>query len=299
MSEINVISELPELANPVEIKSFDASELISNEDITKYITENIPLAHLKGCESISYNPDYSHFSEKPGILGCWNTKTNEININEHRALYGRNGLLETVTHEIGHNAQQVAISSNEMLDSAWKSLHEASFKTYEESGRGFVSSYAMTNHEEDFAECYANYVLDPESLAFFCPEKFAFMKEIVFGDHATTELANNVKNLELSDGQCFVCTIDELTTSEPPVAEVESGLTEESQNTLEKAVQEAKVDSSEVKESSEYRDYCVCGTNCSGSCRGSCSGGCSGRCSGSCSGTCSGGCSGSCFRGSK
>jgi hypothetical protein len=45
---------------------------------------------------------------------------------------------------------------------------------------GFVTNYARTNHLEDFAETAKFYWIAPEELRRISPEKFAFMRDVVF-----------------------------------------------------------------------------------------------------------------------
>jgi hypothetical protein len=45
---------------------------------------------------------------------------------------------------------------------------------------GFVSDYARTNEYEDFAETYRVYVYEPEVLRFYNPDKYEYMRQVVF-----------------------------------------------------------------------------------------------------------------------
>ncbi|MCG8671033.1 MAG: putative zinc-binding metallopeptidase, partial [Pseudomonadales bacterium] len=45
---------------------------------------------------------------------------------------------------------------------------------------GFVTDYAKTNGQEDFAESYACYLCDPQTLNRF-PEKYLYMQQLLKG----------------------------------------------------------------------------------------------------------------------
>jgi hypothetical protein len=64
----------------------------------------------------------------------------------------------TLMHEIGHEVEFHAISKTEREE--WKALHDQSNKR-----SSFVSAYAMTKEEEDFADTYAKYTTDTAGLA--------------------------------------------------------------------------------------------------------------------------------------
>lgn len=162
----------------LEITGFENCELVKNDEIREYIENNIPPEHLEGCPSVEFNPNYGLFVENPGTLGCFDRITHEIHINENSELVGPDSLLETVVHEIGHNVHENLKCENPRMAEKWEELYVNS--DY------FVSEYATTTVNEDFAECYAKYVQDPELLKFVCPEKYAFMHEYVF--HASAEL---------------------------------------------------------------------------------------------------------------
>ena len=162
----------------LEISGFENCELIDNQEIREYIENNIPKEHLNGCPSIEFSPDDPQFIKEPDTLGYFNTLTHEIHINENPVLLGPDSLLETVVHEIGHNVHENLKWDNPFLAEKWEELYCNS--------EYFVSEYASKSVNEDFAECYAKFIQDPELLKFFCPEKYAFMHEYVF--HSPGEL---------------------------------------------------------------------------------------------------------------
>jgi hypothetical protein len=67
--------------------------------------------------------------------------------------------------------------NNSELYKEWGDLNTQSRKT----GQGFVSDYARTNKEEDFAESYMAYIRYPQILKAANPVKYKFMRQHVFG----------------------------------------------------------------------------------------------------------------------
>ncbi len=179
--------------NSFEVTSFESCELISNQELCNYIETNIPVEHLEGCTGITYNPNAECFQDHPDALGCYSEVTREISINEHMTLEGTNGLLETVTHEIGHNVHTSLREASPDLALVWNELYETSYAT----GCEFISEYATTTPFEDFAECYANYIRNPEVLALVCPTKFAFMDKFVFNGIYSSVFENAMMDCDL------------------------------------------------------------------------------------------------------
>lgn len=189
----------------IEIDNFEHSELISNQEIAEFLQSNIPIEHLEGCPRIEFNPKADCFAENPNALGCFNTVTNEIFINSHESLKETGGLLETLTHEIGHNAHAQLEANSPLLADKWAEIYENSLAIFTQEGTGFVSEYALTNQYEDFAESYNCYVNDPEALAFFAPEKYAFMDKFIF--HGQNSFLDSIEltepNSSASNYRCF------------------------------------------------------------------------------------------------
>ena len=192
----------------LEVSNFENSELASTVEICEYINTNIPSEHLVGCPQIEYNPEASVFvNECPDALGAYDTRSGEIFINEHNSLEGSNGMLETITHEIGHNAHANLEKEAPHLAECWSKMYEESLVKEFFIGDGFVSEYAKTNQYEDFAECYSNYVRNPEALAFLCPEKYAFMNQYVFHQNSGMDFDvlydGQLESLSSQDFRCF------------------------------------------------------------------------------------------------
>jgi hypothetical protein len=168
-----------ELVEYTEISSFEASGLLTTEDVADYVRETLPPSHLENCPSIQYQPECN--GNYPSALGSFDRTTNEICIwTPPEGLESSEDVLETITHEIGHNVHENIIDKQPEVAVRWAELHQQSWEMYIQDGTGFVSGYAQTNVYEDFAETYQTYVQDPEKLIFFNPEKYEFMRENVF-----------------------------------------------------------------------------------------------------------------------
>ncbi len=75
-------------------------------------------------------------------------------------------------HEIAHHVFDNVLS----IDERYIWVNEIS------CSEGYVSSYALKNTQEDFAESYSQYVFGPALLLDF-REKFRFMKQVVFSEY--------------------------------------------------------------------------------------------------------------------
>lgn len=163
--------------NETKIKGFEQIDSIDNTDIAKYINETIPPDHLQACPEIEYNPKSKIFDD-PDCLGTFDTLTNSIEIASEGRFDSYGDMLDTLTHEIGHNEHARLEYISPQAFSKWDALYDDSMKNAD--GFGFVSEYARTDRYEDFAESYKTYIRDPELLKFMSPEKYTFMKYNVF-----------------------------------------------------------------------------------------------------------------------
>ncbi|MBI5649631.1 MAG: putative zinc-binding metallopeptidase [Chloroflexi bacterium] len=165
-----------------DISNFTESGLTDSNTVAAYITANIPAEHLEGLDSIEYVNDPAAYQD--GLQGMWEsdpwTGETGIDVFPHDS---QNELFDTVAHEIGHNAEAVMLQQNPDMIDQWNDLYGASAATYNASGgeqNEFVSPYARTSPEEDFAESYATFINDPALLQAASPDKYDFMAENVF-----------------------------------------------------------------------------------------------------------------------
>ena len=173
--------ETQEFANATEICNFEGCTLLGNEQLAGYLNETLPPSHLEGCPRIEFDPHNYEFVNSPGTLGFYECGSHAIHIaDETRFPGGAEGVLDTVTHEVGHNAYAGLIETNPELAAKWEALNAESWQELLTDGAGFVSDYATTNQYEDFAESYMAYVRDPEKLQILSPDKYAFLHDYVF-----------------------------------------------------------------------------------------------------------------------
>ncbi|MBN1921594.1 MAG: hypothetical protein JW892_10135 [Anaerolineae bacterium] len=161
-----------------DVSGFSKSEVLTSREVVTFLRNEFPPAHTskRNLEKIEYTDQYK--SEKPGyyVAGTCYTKDGKSRIEINRQ--NKNGATDagkmksTISHEVGHNVHNNVMSA-EMRD-AWKEISQAS------ADDEYVSDYAKTKVQEDFAETYAFYMLDPEALNEISPEKYEFMREHVF-----------------------------------------------------------------------------------------------------------------------
>jgi len=179
LSETN--GETREFVGPTEVCGFENCELMSNEQLGNYLSETIPPSHLEGCPSIEFDPQNYEFMNDPQTLGFYECGSHAIHIaDETRFTEGAEEIIETVIHEVGHNAYAEIIETNPILEAQWEGLNAGSYLQFLVDGTGFVSDYARTNQYEDFAESYMTYIGDPEKLQMLSPDKYEFMYDHVF-----------------------------------------------------------------------------------------------------------------------
>lgn len=162
------------------VSGFENVSDMSNQQIIDYINEVIPPEHLADCSKIEYSPNNKIFKDYPNALGIYDVIKREIFIAGEERFENKDLLYDTVVHEAGHSAYSYIGKDNPQALQVWDSIYNTSLVTYEKTGMGFVSAYAMQNKFEDFAESYMTYVRDPELLQFVNEQKYNFMKYNVF-----------------------------------------------------------------------------------------------------------------------
>lgn len=168
------------------ITDFEASGLITNQEVQSYLRETIPLSHLDNCRIIRYIPQLVEVYSTPAA-GKFIPLFRHISVYAvPSAIYSQEELLETLIHEVGHNAYFNIRLENKELAEQWDELHRQSEVTFASEGLGFVSEYARTDELEDFAESYAAYVRNPPSLNLASPPKYEFMRQTVFAGREYT-----------------------------------------------------------------------------------------------------------------
>jgi hypothetical protein len=173
--------ELDTWVGRTEIRGFEGCCVIGSEDLAAYLTALIPPSHLEGCPSIEFDPQNPNFLAEPDTLGFFECDSHAIHIaSEDSFPDGIEGLLDTITHEVGHNAHAALMETSPSLAREWDGMHASSPQRSLGDGLGFVSEYAKTSQFEDFAESYMTYVRDPGTLMFASQEKYQFLRDHVF-----------------------------------------------------------------------------------------------------------------------
>lgn len=162
------------------VTNFEASGLLTNEQVVYYLSQAIPPAHLDHCRVIEYQHRQVGLHATP-VSGSFTPMFRQIYV------YATGGeqqtavdILGTLTHEIGHNVHYNLRREDWELARRWTELYQQSKDLYAREGLGFVSDYAQFNDFEDFAETYRAYILAPETLIYFNPDKYVFMRDVVF-----------------------------------------------------------------------------------------------------------------------
>lgn len=164
-----------------EIRGFEGCSAIGSEDLAAYLTELTPPSHLEGCPIIEFDPRNPTFIEHPGTVGFFERDSHAIHIaSENSFPDGIEGLLDTVTHEVGHNVHAALMETSPGLAREWEGIYASTLRKNWGDGLGFVSEYAKTSQFEDFAESYMTYIRDPGTLMFVSPEKYQFLQAHVF-----------------------------------------------------------------------------------------------------------------------
>lgn len=162
------------------IINFETSDLFTNEEIQAYLRQSIPASHLDNCRVIEYQARLvgDHTSQ---VAGSFTPMFRQIYVYQTSQEYhNTEHLLDTLVHEVGHNAHYNLWRKDWDLKTRWAELYLRSKETFAREGLGFVSEYALSNDFEDFAETYRIYVRDPELLRLVNPEKYEFMRQEVF-----------------------------------------------------------------------------------------------------------------------
>jgi hypothetical protein len=163
------------------INDFEASGLMTNAQVEAYLRATIPQAHLDNCRAIRYIP-------KTVEVGSEVAAGKFIPLFRYISVYAApppyhtlDDLLQTLVHEIGHNAHFNLRLVDQERAKRWTELYQQSQATFAATGLGFVSEYARLNEFEDFAESYAAYVRQPGLLKHYNPDKYEYMRQNIFG----------------------------------------------------------------------------------------------------------------------
>jgi hypothetical protein len=165
----NLDSKLTNGKINLALTGFDRQKLISLDELKKLVT-SVPHHHLAGLAEISYQPVEQTLY--PGLSRAHLCAAEYIQELRKIVIYkaaDKSTLKHIIAHEIGHYVFHRII--DQKLRYSWVNQVSPQAK--------YVTKYAQTNASEDFAECYAVYLLDENALKAISL-KYQFLQTHIF-----------------------------------------------------------------------------------------------------------------------
>lgn len=162
----------------LRLSGFSQQDHATIDEIIEII-DLLPTFHLVGLQDIEYLSD-SEASKYLGVKRSFSIDPKAEFLQRERKILiyrieARNQLFHVLFHEIGHYVYSIIINSS--LKQYWVTqVHPESV---------CVSKYGSTSAAEDFAETYAFYIINPNTLKLI-PEKYSFMHNLVFSGSPIT-----------------------------------------------------------------------------------------------------------------
>lgn len=157
----------------LRISGFSQQRIVPIAQIVQAV-DALPSFHIEGLREIAYTPEalpaspHEVYAARP-----WGIRKGEFRQKERKIFFydfdGPGLFHQILYHEIGHFVFFLVIGSQ--VKKHWVT------QIFPRSE--CITAYAARNASEDFAETYACYVRDPESLKKL-PAKYAFMRDSVF-----------------------------------------------------------------------------------------------------------------------
>lgn len=158
----------------LRITGFDLQSIITVNNIVEKIN-HIPTWHLAGLKEIRYDPNretINLITKSPTRVESPNTKGIYLQGYRTIAIYDFKSEKELFTilfHELGHYVYYTIINS--IIKKKWVTeVHPV---------KKYVTNYARVNASEDFAECYAGFLLNPNNLVRI-QQKYNFIRNELF-----------------------------------------------------------------------------------------------------------------------
>lgn len=157
----------------VLVSGFARQSMVSIEEITSTI-DSLPAFHLVGLDEIIYDPDWETPSAFELQLSSCPRKSKGVFLRDTRKILVFNfdnptELQHILYHEIGHH----------VFDRILESALRKNWVTLINPGSRHITRYAKRNALEDFAECYAMFLRDPQQLQSIYG-KYSFLRDNVF-----------------------------------------------------------------------------------------------------------------------
>ena len=155
------------------LAGFKRQSVISVDEVLRAI-DVLPAFHLEKLRSIEYDPiwnvcdELDYYESRSSLAAAGKYVLADKTILMHKFI-NKPLFYRMLYHEIGHFVFYNAIGGD--LKKEWVT------RLY--PGYPYITQYASRNGSEDFAECYASYILEPGKLMHII-EKFSFMKHQVF-----------------------------------------------------------------------------------------------------------------------
>jgi len=163
----------------LRISGFSRQQIVPLADVVRAV-DVLPSFHVEGLREIAYTPEallaypYDVYAPRP-----WGTRKGEFRQKDRKIFFydfdGPDLFHQILYHEIGHYVFFLVIGSK--VKKRWVT------QLFPRSE--CITPYGSLNASEDFAESYACYVRDPESLKKL-PGKYAFMRDCVFSGRPET-----------------------------------------------------------------------------------------------------------------
>lgn len=155
------LREVSEVPLP-EVQGFERSGLITDQEVRDHLGESFPPEHIspESLTSVEYEDRYvSH--QDGNIVGIteynplMDTSKVEIYRQEPDGNFDRSEMERTIAHEVGHSTyNDMEWPPTSPRHQEWEQLSTSS------TPGEYVSEYARTSVQEDFAESYAAYIHD-------------------------------------------------------------------------------------------------------------------------------------------
>lgn len=164
----------------VALIGFRRQRIVSADQVINGLTL-LPDRHLAGLLCIKYHPD------RDVRFAAWY----DISQKGIEMFYFRDEweFFDTMFHEIAHHVFYNTLTIDQRAE--WVNAISRT--------EGHVSAYAKKNTHEDFAESYAQYVLNPAKLLVF-PRKLTFLHHVVFAGYIPDASLLWECNIERSSG---------------------------------------------------------------------------------------------------
>ena len=185
---LEIIKRKFEQIGQTKIIAFEKTRFMTSLEVSRFL-RTLPFSHLEGIQKIEWKrwQPLREFLRNPKerILGLYNQKTREIHIHGPAGMYEQSPkkLQLTITHEVGHNVYRNLEEKQPDAALRWKQIFRISLQL---PNGGMVSTYPLIYRDvrivmnEDFAETYKEYRLNPRHLKVVNMAKYEFMRREVF-----------------------------------------------------------------------------------------------------------------------